>query len=145
MVRSFFLSRQAAGSKSISLVLPLLLALVAAASSSVLATAEPVVHANNKMRRSRQLVSDVPFYVEQDKEGNLVAVIHYGSEQDGQNQQNTEILVPCSAESTSTGPGVVVCQDLGEGHYQLVLPFHFERDSNGAIVAVIFDDTVQKL
>lgn len=148
MTRSLSFSRPAAGYKRCSVVLPLLLALVAV-SSSALATAEPVAHANINLRRSRQLFDntniDVPFYVKEDTQGNLVAVLQYGSDQDSQDHEDTEILVPCSSGSTSTGPGDVLCQDLGEGHYQLVLPFRFERDANGVIVAVIFDDTVQKI
>ena len=148
MTRSFSFSRQSPGCKRCRFVLPLLLALVAVSSSAV-ATAEPVTHVNTKLRRSRQLLDDtnidVPFYVKQDNQGNLVVVLQYGSDLDSQDQEDTEILVPCSSDSTSTGPGDVLCQDLGEGHYQLVLPFRFERDANGVIVAVIFDDTVQKI
>jgi len=90
---------------------------------------------------------NVPFYVEEDAEGNLIAVVYYG---DTSTNPDTQLQVPCTSSSAShhdnkksSGPGVVQCIQDGENSYHLVVPFCFERDEHGDIVRVDHDCETQ--
>ena len=123
------------------------------------ALASPFVSAFAVLRKplERRLVaqqpedspSNVPFYVREDAEGNLIAVVYYG---DTSTSPDTELHVPCTSSTSaashhdnkkSSGPGVVHCIQDGENSYHLVVPFRFERDENGDIVRVVHEGVTQ--
>jgi len=129
------------------------MAAVALASSSVSAASSSLLRT-----RGRQLLleegeagvegiptGNVPFYATQDQQGQLVVVVQYGTS----DEPEKKIRVPCRREEeetpSSTGPGVVVCQQVADNDYKLLVPFRFERDADGNIVSVVHDGTMQTI
>lgn len=82
-------------------------------------------------------LSNVPFYLEQDKNGNTIAVIYYGEKGD----ISKEMEVPCSYEKDTmfAGPGSVLCRCTSKTACALTVPFQFVRDDAGAVIAVSYE------
>jgi len=133
------------------------LMVVALLASSSVSAASSSSSSSSLLRTRRQLLleeggagvegtpGNVPFYATQDQQGQLVVVVQYGTS----DEPEKKIRVPCRREEeetpSSTGPGVVVCQQVADNDYKLLVPFRFERDADGNIVSVVHDGTMQTI
>jgi hypothetical protein len=101
---------------------------------------------------------NVPFYLKEDVNGNLLAVVYYGEPGD----RSKEIEVECTTKTSATtggdkdryvGPGSIMCDCVSnsissssssgssrdEQLCELTVPFTFQRDASGTVVSVSYE------